>query len=99
MDFDKTFSKIVSVCEFDNFGAECLSRSLTTLCGFAITKADMFPAIASRGTGQILIVSCSMASTSVHSSQQNITLPSLFFSRIVTSISTSNASAIGIHPL
>jgi hypothetical protein len=42
---------------------------LTTLCGFAITKADMFPAVASRGAGQILIVSQISQSELVHAAK------------------------------
>ncbi|KAJ7246980.1 auxin efflux carrier transmembrane protein [Mycena rebaudengoi] len=49
-------------------------------CGFAITKADIFPAVAARGTGQILL---------------NITLPSLMFSKIVPAFTSQNISALG----
>ncbi|KAJ7266365.1 auxin efflux carrier [Mycena haematopus] len=48
--------------------------------GFAITKADIFPAVAARGTGQILL---------------NITLPSLMFSKIVPAFTSQNISALG----
>ncbi|KAJ7150472.1 auxin efflux carrier transmembrane protein [Mycena crocata] len=49
-------------------------------CGFAITKADIFPPVAARGTGQILL---------------NITLPSLMFSKIVPAFTSQNISALG----
>ncbi|KAK7052600.1 auxin efflux carrier transmembrane protein [Favolaschia claudopus] len=49
-------------------------------CGFAITKADIFPAVAARGTGQILL---------------NITLPSLMFSKIVPAFTSQNIQALG----
>ncbi|KAJ7841083.1 auxin efflux carrier transmembrane protein [Mycena olivaceomarginata] len=49
-------------------------------CGFTITKADIFPAVAARGTGQILL---------------NITLPSLMFSKIIPAFTSQNISALG----
>ncbi|KAJ6551977.1 auxin efflux carrier [Mycena capillaripes] len=49
-------------------------------CGFIITKADIFPPVAARGTGQILL---------------NITLPSLMFSKIVPAFTSQNISALG----
>ncbi|PPR03677.1 hypothetical protein CVT24_007798 [Panaeolus cyanescens] len=49
-------------------------------CGFVITKADIFPAVASRGAGQILL---------------NITLPCLMFSKIVPAFTAQNISALG----
>ncbi|KAJ7158124.1 auxin efflux carrier transmembrane protein [Mycena filopes] len=49
-------------------------------CGFAITKSDIFPPVAARGTGQILL---------------NITLPSLMFSKIVPAFTSQNISALG----
>ncbi|KAF8968094.1 auxin efflux carrier [Flammula alnicola] len=49
-------------------------------CGFAITKADIFPAIAAAGAGQMLL---------------NITLPSLMFSKIVPAFTAQNVSALG----
>ncbi|KAF8206071.1 auxin efflux carrier [Mycena galopus ATCC 62051] len=48
--------------------------------GFAITKADVFPPVAARGTGQILL---------------NITLPSLMFSKIVPAFTSQNIGALG----
>ncbi|KAJ7202146.1 auxin efflux carrier transmembrane protein [Mycena pura] len=48
--------------------------------GFAITKADLFPAVAARGTGQVLL---------------NITLPSLMFSKIVPAFNSQNIGALG----
>lgn len=35
-----------------------LSRVICVSCGFGITKADIFPAVAAQGAGQILLVSC-----------------------------------------
>ncbi|KDR79028.1 hypothetical protein GALMADRAFT_224281 [Galerina marginata CBS 339.88] len=49
-------------------------------CGIAITKADIFPAVAAAGAGQVLL---------------NITLPCLMFSKIVPAFTSSNASALG----
>ncbi|KAH7920394.1 hypothetical protein BV22DRAFT_1122790 [Leucogyrophana mollusca] len=49
-------------------------------CGFAITKAGIFPVIAARGAGQILL---------------NITLPSLMFSKIVPAFDSQNIGALG----
>ncbi|KAL5495893.1 ECM3_2 [Sanghuangporus weigelae] len=53
---------------------------LCTLCGFIITKADIFPPIAARGTGQIIL---------------NITLPALMFSKIVPAFTSDNVGALG----
>ncbi|EJD04584.1 auxin efflux carrier [Fomitiporia mediterranea MF3/22] len=49
-------------------------------CGFIITKADIFPLVAARGTGQILL---------------HITLPALFFSKIVPAFTSQNVGALG----
>ncbi|KAF8218069.1 auxin efflux carrier [Mycena galopus ATCC 62051] len=48
--------------------------------GFAITKADLFPASAARGAGQIML---------------NIAVPSLMFSKIVPAFTSQNISALG----
>nr|GAT44866.1 auxin efflux carrier transmembrane protein [Mycena chlorophos] len=48
--------------------------------GFALTKADLLPAVAARGTGQILL---------------NITLPSLMASKIIPAFTSQNISALG----
>ncbi|KZT24321.1 auxin efflux carrier [Neolentinus lepideus HHB14362 ss-1] len=53
---------------------------ITAGCGFAITKADIFPPIAARGAGQIAL---------------NITLPSLMFSKIMSAFNSDNISALG----
>ncbi|EIN08921.1 auxin efflux carrier [Punctularia strigosozonata HHB-11173 SS5] len=53
---------------------------LATSFGFAITKADIFPAVAARGAGQIML---------------NIALPCLMFSKIVPAFTTQNISALG----
>jgi auxin efflux carrier family protein len=39
------------------FDLQPLSRMLCVGSGFAITKADIFPAVAARGAGQIALVS------------------------------------------
>ncbi|KAJ7348062.1 auxin efflux carrier transmembrane protein [Mycena albidolilacea] len=49
-------------------------------CGFGVAKADLFPASAARGAGQIMI---------------NITVPSLMFSKIVPAFTSQNISALG----
>ncbi|KAF8183930.1 auxin efflux carrier transmembrane protein [Pholiota molesta] len=49
-------------------------------CGIGITKADIFPAVAAAGAGQILL---------------NITLPSLMFSKIVPAFTAQNVGALG----
>ncbi|KAL5534864.1 hypothetical protein ACEPAG_1329 [Sanghuangporus baumii] len=53
---------------------------LCTLCGFIITKADIFPPVAARGVGQIIL---------------NITLPALMFSKIVPAFTSNNVGALG----
>ncbi|KAL5534926.1 ECM3_1 [Sanghuangporus sanghuang] len=53
---------------------------LCTLCGFIITKADIFPPVAARGMGQVLL---------------NITLPALMFSKIVPAFTSDNVGALG----
>ncbi|KAL1721679.1 auxin efflux carrier [Schizophyllum commune] len=53
---------------------------ITTSFGFAITKADIFPQVASRGAGQIIL---------------NITLPCLMFSKIVPAFTPQNIHALG----
>ncbi|KAJ6570893.1 auxin efflux carrier [Mycena vulgaris] len=52
---------------------------ICTGCGFLLTKADLFPAVAAQGTSQILL---------------NITYPSLMFSKIVPSFSVQNISTL-----
>jgi predicted permease len=49
-------------------------------CGFVITKVDLFPTIAARGAGQIVL---------------NITVPCLMFSKIVPAFSPDNIPALG----
>ncbi|TFK33761.1 auxin efflux carrier [Crucibulum laeve] len=53
---------------------------LCVACGFVITKADIFPAVAARGAGQIML---------------NIALPCLMFSKIVPAFTSQNISALG----
>ncbi|EPQ61346.1 hypothetical protein GLOTRDRAFT_69722 [Gloeophyllum trabeum ATCC 11539] len=53
---------------------------ITAGFGFAITKADIFPAVAARGAGQIAL---------------NITLPCLMFSKILPAFNSDNISALG----
>jgi predicted permease len=49
--------------------------------GFAITRLDLFPLIAARGAGQIML---------------NIAYPSLLFSKIVPAFSSENLPALGM---
>lgn len=56
-------------------------RVFCVACGFFITKADIFPAIAARGAGQIAL---------------NITIPCLLFSKIVPAFSPDNVTALGV---
>lgn len=49
-------------------------------CGIVITKADVFPAAAAGGAGQVLL---------------NIALPCLMFSKIVPAFTTQNVGALG----
>ncbi|KAH8111143.1 auxin efflux carrier [Phellopilus nigrolimitatus] len=53
---------------------------ICTAGGFIITKADIFPLVAARGAGQIML---------------NITYPSLMFSKIVPAFTSENISALG----
>ncbi|KAF9267668.1 hypothetical protein L218DRAFT_1073777 [Marasmius fiardii PR-910] len=53
---------------------------LCSACGFAITKADLFPTVAARSLGQILL---------------NITLPCLMFSKMVPAFTPDNIGALG----
>ncbi|TFK61582.1 hypothetical protein BDN72DRAFT_828151 [Pluteus cervinus] len=53
---------------------------LTTAAGFAITKADIFPPIAARSAGQIVL---------------NVSFPALLFSKIVPAFTQQNVSALG----
>ncbi|KAJ7148770.1 auxin efflux carrier [Mycena crocata] len=50
-------------------------------CGFGITKAELFPASAARGAGQIML---------------NITVPSLMFSKIVPAFTSQNISVLAM---
>ncbi|THH16078.1 hypothetical protein EW146_g4493 [Bondarzewia mesenterica] len=52
---------------------------LVVASGFALTKADLFPAVAARGTGQVML---------------NIALPCLMFSRIVPAFSSDNIASL-----
>ncbi|KAJ4473108.1 auxin efflux carrier [Lentinula aciculospora] len=53
---------------------------LCVSCGFAVTKADLFPVVAARSLGQIIL---------------NITLPSLMFSKMVPAFTPENVGALG----
>lgn len=73
-------------------------RILCVAFGFAITKADIFPVMASRGAGQIILVRlqsllCNIFLISFP--RQQITLPCLMFSKIVPAFSLSNIAALG----
>lgn len=56
-------------------------RVFCVACGFTITKADIFPTVAARGAGQIVL---------------NITIPCLMFSKIVPAFNPDNARALGL---
>ncbi|KIK52861.1 hypothetical protein GYMLUDRAFT_49707 [Collybiopsis luxurians FD-317 M1] len=49
-------------------------------CGFVLTKADLFPVLASRTLGQVIL---------------NVTLPSLMFSKMVPAFTPENIGALG----
>ncbi|PFH47690.1 hypothetical protein AMATHDRAFT_67133 [Amanita thiersii Skay4041] len=53
---------------------------ICVLSGYFITKADIFPPVATRSTGQLLL---------------NILFPCLMFSRIIPAFNTSNIHALG----
>lgn len=53
---------------------------ICTASGFVITKADIFPAVAARGTGQVIL---------------NIAFPCLMFSKIVPAFTSQNVHALG----
>ncbi|KAK0458098.1 auxin efflux carrier [Desarmillaria tabescens] len=53
---------------------------MNVLGGFIIAKADIFPAVAARGAGQVAL---------------NITMPCLMFSKMVPAFSSSNISVLG----
>lgn len=68
--------------------------------GFALTKADIFPAAAARGAGQIALVCLEMATllnTHTYTFAQNIAMPSLMFSRIVPAFNSNNIHALGVR--
>jgi hypothetical protein len=56
-------------------------RVFCVTCGIVITKADIFPTVAARGAGQIVL---------------NITIPCLMFSKIVPAFSPDNVHALGM---
>jgi len=49
-------------------------------CGIVITKADVFPAAATGGAGQVVL---------------NVAFPCLMFSKIVPAFTTQNVGALG----
>lgn len=53
---------------------------ICTASGFVITKADIFPAVAARGMGQVIL---------------NIAFPCLMFSKIVPAFTSQNVHALG----
>jgi len=56
------------------------TRVFCVTCGIVITKADVFPATATAGAGQVLL---------------NITIPCFMFSKIVPAFTTQNIGALG----
>ena len=77
-----------------------LMKIFSMLCvagGFIITKADIFPAVAARGAGQIALVSLYsflLILLSLPNDAQNITMPCLMFSKILPSFSTENIAVL-----
>ncbi|KDQ17492.1 hypothetical protein BOTBODRAFT_155504 [Botryobasidium botryosum FD-172 SS1] len=57
-----------------------LKMILSTSFGFILTRCDLFPVIAAKGAGQVLL---------------NVTMPSLLFSKIVPAFTPQNVKALG----
>lgn len=60
---------------------DSLPSVICTASGFVITKADIFPAVAARGAGQVIL---------------NIAFPCLMFSKIVPAFTSQNVHALGV---
>jgi predicted permease len=67
----------------DHLPSKQFFRVFCVTCGFVITKVDLFPTVAARGAGQIVL---------------NITIPCLMFSKIVPAFSPDNVQALGTFP-
>ena len=64
------------VCGFNELVLVGLCSVICTLMGFAITKADIFPLVAARGAGQVLLVSISSLRSQAILTSAARTLPS-----------------------
>ncbi|OBZ79636.1 Protein ECM3, partial [Grifola frondosa] len=80
MDLPPSSYSIVRLAVFHLVLSEWIIRMICTGFGFAITKADMFPVVAARGAGQVVL---------------NIALPCLMFSRIVPAFNSQNIGKLG----
>lgn len=61
-----------------------------------MTRLDIFNAMAARGAGQLILVSnIGPFKFPAHLDLQNVTLPALFFSKIVPSFNSSNLASLG----
>lgn len=77
------------------------SRILCVSCGFVITRLDIYPAVAARGVGQVLLVRFHLVLASPTQLirapllSQNIAYPCLIFSKIVPAFTSQNIAALG----
>jgi hypothetical protein len=72
-------------------------RAICTLGGFWLARRDLFTPMAAKGASQVILVSFLPQGPSFPNchSAQNITLPALFFSKMVPSFNLSNIAALG----
>lgn len=74
-----------------------LYRGLCTLGGFWLARQDVFTPMAAKGASQVILVSFRLQKPCFPDCEfaQNITLPALFFSKMVPSFNVSNITALG----
>ena len=72
-------------------------RGICTLGGFWLARRDIFTPMAAKGASQVILVSFRLQKPGFPDSEfaQNITLPALFFSKMVPSFNVSNIAALG----
>jgi len=72
-------------------------RGICTLGGFWLARQDVFTSVAAKGAAQVILVSFLLQNVSFPNCEfaQNITLPALFFSKMVPSFNVSNIAALG----
>jgi len=72
-------------------------RGICTLGGFWLARQDVFTSVAAKGAAQVILVSFLLQNASFPNCEfaQNITLPALFFSKMVPSFNVSNIAALG----